>query len=279
MRQLRRRWYLVALGAVAAPVVGASLAYACTSLATLTLSPTQGPAGQQVTVTGRGFSAHDASDVRTGLVEIRFDSLNSPALTAPVRAAADGSFTAQVTIPQNAAPGTHVLIATQNRANGTPASGTPARQAFTVTQSPRAVANAQPSTGGPTGATAQAPAAAGAPAAAIPGGAAAPAVVPGSSASGQTSSAAAPAAQGGVITGGPGSAAPGVAVNPAESPSAFGAPASAPAVGPRSMMTPSSGPSPLMAGLLVAAGLILSLGGAAMVIAGRRSSGAALARR
>lgn len=279
MRQLRRRWYLVALGAVAAPVVGASLAYACTSLATLNLSPTQGPAGQQVNVSGRGFSAHDVTDVRNGVVEIRFDSLNGPVL-GTATATKGGEITAAITIPQGAAPGTHMVVATQNRANGTPASGTPARQSFTVVASPAQAANTQASPPTPTSGSAQPAAqAAGVPAAAVPAGSAAPAVVPGSSASGQNSTAAAPVGQAASTSGGTGSGAPGVAVSPADAPSAFGAPASTPAVGTRSMMTPASGPSPLLAGLLVAVGLVLSLGGAAMVVAGRRSSRGALARR
>ena len=279
MRQLRRRWYLVALGAVAAPLVGASLAYACTSLATLGLNPTSGTPGQQVTVTGRGFSAHDASDARTGLVEVRFDSLNSPALTAPIKAQPDGSFTAQITIPQSAAPGSHVVIATQNRANGTAASGTPARQSFTVVASPRAAVTSSPAAN-PTGPAAPGPAPSGATAPAGAPAAAAPAIAGQQSAtSSEGTTGIASSASGTPTAGAP---APGVVASPAPadaSASAFGAPASTPAVGRRSMMTPASGPSPLLAGFLVAAGLVLSLGGAAMVVAGRRRSSTALARR
>ena len=277
MGQLRRRWYLVALGVVAAPLVGASLAYACTSLATLGLNPTSGTAGQQVTVTGRGFSAHDAADVRTGLIEVRFDSLNSPSLTV-IKADPNGGFTAQIAIPQSAAPGNHVVIATQNRANGTAAGGTPARQSFTVVASPKAAVTSSPAANPTTGLAA--PAAQPATAASPSGNAAAPAVAPGRSASaGQDSSSAAPAAT--QTAPNAVAAAPGVVASPtpADAPSAFGAPASAPAVGRRSMTTPASGPSPLLAGLLVAAGLVLSLGGAAMVVADRRNSQTALARR
>lgn len=282
MGQLRRRWYLVVLGAVAAPVVGASLAYACTALATLSLNPGSGAEGQTITVTGRGFSQHDPADSRTGQpVEIRFDSVRAP-LLATAAPGADGTFTAQIKVPQVPA-GDHVVIATQNRADGRPASGTPARQSFTVVASPKAVANTSPSGPAPQQ-PARGPASQAAPAqvGALPAsGGPAPAVVeqgssgPGSQAG--NNQGVAPAAQG--TPNGP-SGAGAVATNPVAAPVPFGTPASAPAVGPRSMMTPASGPSPALAGLLVAVGLILSLGGAAMVVAGRRGSRTeALARR
>ena len=281
MGQLRRRWYLVVLGAVAAPVVGASLAYACTSLATLSLNPNSGTEGQTVTVTGRGFAQHDPADARTGQpVEIRFDSVRTP-LLATAAPGADGTFTAQIRVPQ-APTGDHVIVATQNRADGRPASGTPARQSFTVVAAPKAVANNSPSA--PTQATGQ-PAAPAAPAqiGALPAGAgtAAPAAIEQGGSAGATQTAnnqgAAFNAQG---TPASPSGSAGVVSNPATAPVPFGASASAPAVGPRSMMTPDTGGSTVLAGLLVAAGLILSLGGAAMVVAGRRNARTeALARR
>ena len=251
-----------------APVVLASLAYACTSLATLGLNPQQGEAGQKVTVTGRGFVPH-GSETRSGQpVAIRFDSQRNPVLATATPSGTDGSFSVQITVPQVPA-GNHVVIATQARNDGSVASGTPARQAFTVVapaQAPRASTGAAPQQ------TAPAPATRPGTQAVVPGplGTPAPAgavVGQGSPASGQSGiGGLAPSSQGGP----PGAtgAAQGVAA-PGAAPAPFGAPAVAP-VGPRSMTTPAEGPSTLVAVLLVAAGLILSLGGTALVVAEKR---------
>ena len=251
-----------------APVVLASLAYACTSLATLGLNPQQGEAGQKVTVTGRGFVPH-GSETRSGQpVAIRFDSQRNPVLATATPSGTDGSFSVQITVPQVPA-GNHVVISTQARNDGSVASGTPARQAFTVVApapAPRASTGAAPQQ------TAPAPATRPGTQAVVPGplGTPAPAgavVGQGSPASGQSGiGGLAPSSQGGP----PGAtgAAQGVAA-PGAAPAPFGAPAVAP-VGPRSMTTPAEGPSTLVAVLLVAAGMILSLGGTALVVAEKR---------
>lgn len=129
----KRAWLTVATGLLAVPVVTAGIAYACTGLATVSSDPGAAAPGATVTVTGKGFLAHDPTDVRTSPALIRLDTMEGPVIgsASPSGSAAGGSFSVPVTIPQVAA-GDHVLVVTQNAANGAPAYGTPARQAFTV---------------------------------------------------------------------------------------------------------------------------------------------------
>ena len=134
----RRPWFLLAVGLLAVPLAGAALSHACTGLATLGVSQSAAPPGTVVTVSGKGFTAHDPSDVRTGeLAKIRLGTLSSPVLAEAAPSGSDGSFTVQVRVPPMA-PGEYVLSATQRRSDGTPSYGTPARQGFTVTAAPGA---------------------------------------------------------------------------------------------------------------------------------------------
>lgn len=150
MRQLGKRGLvLLALGLFAVPMSAASLAYACTGLATISTSSGSGVAGSAVTVNGKGFAAHDPSDVRTSPAEIRIDSMTGPVIgtASPSASRTGGDFSVQITIPASADPGEHVLIATQNGADGRPSYGTPARTVFTVDPAPApapAVAAAAP---------------------------------------------------------------------------------------------------------------------------------------
>lgn len=301
-----RLLYMIGLAAVAVPLAAASVAYACTSLATISLSPGSGPAGTTVTVKGKGFAPHDRTDDRAGeLAYVRFDSQRGPVLAEVAPKGNSGSFTVEIQIPQSADPGNHVILATQNRTNGSPAGGTPARQAFAVTtpaQAEAPPAAVTPSRPGRPGRQAQAPARQDAPAAATPsqpatstasgraaasseparptaprGGVSGAVDAPGSS---PTAAGAAPAnlgPPGGTGTA-PGAApAAGAAADRAGAPGSvaatadrrFGAPSPAPVGGPRSMMSP-AGPSTLLAMLLVGFGLLLTLGGGALVAAHRR---------
>lgn len=166
MRHLvgKRGLTLLALSLVLVPMSAASLAYACTGLATISTSPGSAVAGATVTVDARGFAPHDPSDGRTSPAEIRMDSMTGPVIgtASPSSAKSGGNFSVQITVPAVAA-GDHVLIATQNGADGRPSYGTPARTVFTVDPTPAAA---------PVAAAAAAPAAA--PSAAV---AAAPAAV------------------------------------------------------------------------------------------------------
>lgn len=148
MRQLGKRgWVLLAMGVFVVPMSVASLAYACTGLATISTSPGSGVAGSAVTVNAKGFAAHDPSDVRTSPAEIRMDSMTGPVIgtASPSASRTGGSFSVQITVP-NVDPGEHVLIATQNGTDGRPSYGTPARTVFKVdpTPAPPAAAAAAP---------------------------------------------------------------------------------------------------------------------------------------
>jgi hypothetical protein len=127
----KHAWLLLGLGLLAVPLVGVALSYACTGLATLSLTPVSALAGSGVTVTGKGFTAHDPSDARTGqAAQLRLDSLSSP-LLGTAAPGADGAFSVRITVPR-VTPGDHVIIATQNTSDGTPSYGTPARQVLKV---------------------------------------------------------------------------------------------------------------------------------------------------
>ena len=138
MRQLGKRGLvLVALGLFVVPMSMASVAYACTALATITTSPGSGVAGSTVTVNAKGFAAHDPSDARTAPAEIRLDSMTGPVIgtASPSSSRTGGNFSVQITVP-NVDAGEHVLIATQNGTDGRPSYGTPARTVFTVAAAP-----------------------------------------------------------------------------------------------------------------------------------------------
>lgn len=138
MRQLGKRGLvLVALGLFVVPMSVASVAYACTGLATVSTSSGSGVAGSTVTVNGKGFAAHDPSDARTAPAEIRLDSMTGPVIgtASPSASRTGGNFSVQITVP-NVDPGEHVLIATQNGTDGRPSYGTPARTVFMVAAAP-----------------------------------------------------------------------------------------------------------------------------------------------
>lgn len=109
--------------------LGAS-AWACTNLASLNPSVTSGNPGTAVSITGTAFATKSGSDVA-----FRWDSVTGQPLTT-VKADATGTVRAQLTIPADAKPGPHVILATQDYTDAkgitTAAYGTPARTSFTV---------------------------------------------------------------------------------------------------------------------------------------------------
>lgn len=127
-----RRASTVLTTALAVLLVGAMAAWACTNLATLNLSASTGQAGESVDVTGSSFRTADRGGQD---VLIRWDALDGPVL-ATATPDATGSIVASVTIPEDASPGYHVLIATQDQVNdegeASVAYGTPARATFLV---------------------------------------------------------------------------------------------------------------------------------------------------
>lgn len=131
----RRGVVLLALSLVLVPMSAASLAYACTGLATATTSRSSGVAGSTVTVNGKGFVPHDGANASGALAEIRMDSLTGPVIGTGSPSGTYGSFAAQITLP-SVDPGEHVLIVTQNGDDGKPVYGSPARTVFTVDPTP-----------------------------------------------------------------------------------------------------------------------------------------------
>lgn len=126
---MRKTGLIVVAVAGAVLALGAS-AWGCTNLASLNPSVTSGNPGTQVAITGTAFATRGGGDVA-----IRWDSTTGQPLTT-VKADATGTIRAQVTIPADAKPGPHVLIATQDYTDAsgvtTAAYGTPARASFTV---------------------------------------------------------------------------------------------------------------------------------------------------
>ena len=251
--------------AVAVPMVAASIAYACTALATIGLNPAQGDAGTQVQGSGRGFS-RATSGVEP--VILRFGSRTGPELWRG-RADAGGNINFSFTVPK-ANPGSYAIIATQNTSDGQAVPGTPARATFTVTGAPAASSQAPPAAAPQRSASA--------PAArpgtqAVPG--PAPAGAPAPAVAGQSGTVGSSPLAGGIAAstqGGPPSvtgatAAPGVAATPAGAPAPFGAPA---AEERRTVLGAESDGLAVLPLALVAAGLVLTLAAAGLVVARRR---------
>ena len=259
MRSRRRAWYLAG-GVVVAPLVAASIAYACTALATLSLNPSQAQPGQTVNGRGAGFVPHHGDAPGAEPVRIRFNSVSGRVLTSATPDA-NGRISFSFSTPDEA-PGNYVIVATQNNTQGRPASGTPARAAFRILPK-----SATPASAGQPGSPQRAGAGQ-----LAPGGARSPSAVAAPGTPGQ------PASQAAAAPGAPGATPPpGQSAGPAAAPSPAGGPARAPSTRRSTMMASGSSGSPLLAIGLVAAGLILTLGGGALVLAGRRDQ-RALAR-
>ena len=272
--QKRRPLYLMAFGAVAVPLIAASIAYACGALASLSVSSASADAGSTITGVGKGFSNSHGGAPSAEPVVIHFNSRTGPVLWSG-RPDSNGVVEFSFTVPK-VEPGSYTLIATQTNADGEPAPGTPARASFTVTGQATAVA-APIEAAAPEQATTPAPAAAPAAPAATPRVRVAPAA--------RTTAAAAPAAVAAPAPAPVVEATPAPVAAPVPAAPAPAVPEATPAPAParRSVMVSMSGGSdgsPALAIALVGVGLVLALGASALVLAGRRDSKApARARR
>jgi len=134
MRNLRKVFVVGAL-VTAVPVAGASIAYACTALATLSFTSASAAPGATVSGTGRGFNGGGhGTEAGTTPVVLRWQTRNGPILTSTAPTDAAGNISYSFTVPANATAGQYVVIGIQtNPANGNPFYGTPARQALQVT--------------------------------------------------------------------------------------------------------------------------------------------------
>lgn len=131
---MRRRLSTLLLTLGSLLLVGAMAAWACTNLATLNLEKASGSAGESIGVTGSSFATSSSSRT-AGPVEIRWDGVDG-AVLASVEPDAAGNIATSATIPADATPGYHVLVATQSVTSSegevSTAYGTPARAAFSV---------------------------------------------------------------------------------------------------------------------------------------------------
>lgn len=275
---LTRRLALFGVPAAAAVIGLAAVAFACVPQGRITLNPTSGAVGTNVTVTGANFTTGSA-------VKVFWGSPSQGHLLGTATATQTRAFTVTFAVP-NSPNGQAIVSATQTDANGN-AIGSPANALFRVdtpggaTTAPAPNAQREPqeadgaaglapadepapaSAAAPTPAPAAAPAPAPAPAPRVriaptsPVRAPAPAPAPAPAAAAAPAPVEAPAPV----------AAPAPAVTPA--------PDSAPATTParRSVMVSMAGDSdgsPALAIALVGVGLLLALGASAVVLAGRR---------
>jgi hypothetical protein len=121
-----RRRLVVLSGALAAPIVAASAAFACQSLATLTLDKKSGPSGTRVTVVqGANYSGSPTAS----RVEFRLDKRDGTLLGATAGPQANITGT-QFTVTGPA--GWHVILATQYTASGAAVAGTPGKASFQI---------------------------------------------------------------------------------------------------------------------------------------------------
>ena len=135
---MMRKRLIGATGVVAAVLVTAATAFACTNLASLNISSSSGSPGTTLQISGTAYAIKGGSDV-----VVRWDSLTGPIL-ATVKPDATGTIHGTVTVPAEAKPGPHVILATQDYTDAkgvtTAAYGTPARAGFTIGAVPAAPA-------------------------------------------------------------------------------------------------------------------------------------------
>ncbi|HET7487055.1 MAG TPA: hypothetical protein VFJ85_03945 [Acidimicrobiales bacterium] len=126
MNRTRQAWVAAAcvvLGLVAVPLAAA---WACTSLATLSITPAAGNSGQLVSGVGARFGAAD----KNSPVEVHWNTADGP-LLATVVPGVNGAISFSFTAPDGA-PGYYTVIAVQKTPAGLPVSGTPARATFAL---------------------------------------------------------------------------------------------------------------------------------------------------
>ena len=134
---MKRRAVVMMLVGGVLPLGVASTAWACASLATMSLDSRVVQRGQAVTVTGRGFSdSHAGTTSGDSRVTIRLKARNGKVLQSDVEVGSGevgrGNISTTFRMPADMASGFYVLIATQTKADGTARAGTPARFAFRV---------------------------------------------------------------------------------------------------------------------------------------------------
>lgn len=123
---MKRKIGLFLVFGAALPLVAAAAAWACGSLATLSLSTKIASPGQTITVTGKNYS----SSLNASAVEIRLKSRTGEILET-TRPDSTNKILETVILPTSLSPGWYVVLATQTL-NGVPKSGTPGRATIRV---------------------------------------------------------------------------------------------------------------------------------------------------
>lgn len=127
-------------------LVGAMGAWACTNLATLNLSESAVQPGGDIDVTGSSFQTAGSRYASVSPVDVHWDAVDGPIL-ATVPTDETGNIATQVTVPADAQPGYHVLVATQSTTSKdgevSAAYGSPARASVLIGASPAEDAAAQ----------------------------------------------------------------------------------------------------------------------------------------
>jgi hypothetical protein len=120
-----RRWALASVGSAAAGVVMAAAAFACVSGPVVNLSTINAKAGQEVGITGTGFQAANAA-------QIKWNALDGPVLANVAAPITGGNLDAKFTVPEGTKAGSYVVIITQTKADGS-MSLSPIRAVMNVT--------------------------------------------------------------------------------------------------------------------------------------------------
>jgi len=110
MKQVRR-WAIGGVATAAAGVLMSAAAWACVSGPVVNLSTINAKAGQEVGITGTGFQAANAA-------QIRWNALDGPILTNVAAPITGGRMDANFTVPEGTKPGSYVVVVTQTKADG-----------------------------------------------------------------------------------------------------------------------------------------------------------------
>ena len=110
MKQVRR-WAIGGVATAAAGVLMSAAAWACVSGPVVNLSTINAKAGQEVGITGTGFQAANAA-------QIRWNALDGPVLANVAAPITGGRMEANFTVPEGTKPGSYVVVVTQTKADG-----------------------------------------------------------------------------------------------------------------------------------------------------------------
>ncbi len=148
---MKRRVVLFLMVGALLPLGAASTAWACAALATMSIDSKVVQPGQEVNITGNGFSdSHAGTTAGDSRVALRLRTRNGAVIKE--LEVFDRRIATKMTMPRDMKSGYYVMLATQTKADGTARAGTPARVAFRVSGAPVAQsAAASPWSSAPSG--------------------------------------------------------------------------------------------------------------------------------